>query len=282
MLYLVIPVHNRKRYTKMCLDALAKQSYQAFKIIVVDDGSTDGTSEMIFAEFPEVLVLFGDGNLWWTASVNMGIEEALKRGATYIMTLNDDTYAPEEFLEKMIYWSKAKPEAILGALELDFDTDKPLFGGEIQNWVFDTKHSLLEQLPPEERVGLHPATHGSGRGLLFPRKVFETIGLFRQQKLPHYAADYDFTASAVNKGFELFYNYDARLYTFPEESGDTQNRKKKTLKNYYKHLFSIKGGGNLKDYTHYALQNCPPHLLPSALLSGYTRRILGYWLKKEA
>ncbi len=47
MIFIVIPVHNRKHFTRECLLSLRKQTFQNFKVIVVDDGSSDETSEMI-------------------------------------------------------------------------------------------------------------------------------------------------------------------------------------------------------------------------------------------
>ena len=64
-IYIVIPVFNRLKFTKDCLDSLRKQSYGEFKVIVVDDGSTDGTYQHLKENYPEVIVLQGDGNLWW-------------------------------------------------------------------------------------------------------------------------------------------------------------------------------------------------------------------------
>ena len=76
MLYLVIPVFNRLPFTRTCLQALRQQTHTGFKIIVVDDGSTDGTALVLAREFPEVEVLIGSGNLFWTAAVNLGIRQA--------------------------------------------------------------------------------------------------------------------------------------------------------------------------------------------------------------
>ena len=70
-------------------------------------------------------------------------------------------------------------------------------------------------------------------------------------------ADDDFAHSAKRNGFNIYCNYDAKLFIRSEESGDYQIRKNKSLKNYYLHLFGIKGGGNLKIFTIYAFKNCP-------------------------
>ena len=63
--FVVIAVHNRRVITSQCLEKLQKQSYNPVKIIVIDDGSTDGTAEMIRKDYPNVIILIGDGNFWW-------------------------------------------------------------------------------------------------------------------------------------------------------------------------------------------------------------------------
>lgn len=279
MLFIVIPVFNRKKFTQDCLMSLQKQTCKNFTTIVVDDGSTDGTSDMINDNFPDVLLIKTEGNLFWTAATNLGIQLALNKGADYIMTLNNDTIATEDFIEKMYCWAKEKPNALMGALALDAYSKKPVYGGEIINWLLNTSSSVLNKLPKEKQNGLHKVTHFPGRGLWIPKKVFDTIGIFDAQKFPHYFADYDFTYTATRMGFEIYCNYDAKLFIYPAESGDHQIRKRKNLKNYYNHLFGIKGGGNLANFTKFTLKNCPTSFIPFVLINGYLRRIFGYLIK---
>ncbi|QHT69800.1 glycosyltransferase family 2 protein [Rhodocytophaga rosea] len=279
MLYIIIPVFNRKKFTEECLLSLQKQTNTNFKIIVVDDGSTDGTSEMIDKNFSEVILIKAKGDLFWTAATNLGISYALNQHATFVMTLNNDTIATEDFVEKMYYWAAKKPDIIMGALALDAYTKEPVFGGERLNWLSNTNASVLANLSPEKQTGLHQVTHFPGRGLWIPRKVFEKIGLFDVKKFPHYFADYDFTYTATRAGFEIYCNFDAKIFIYPSESGDHQIRKKKTIKNYYNHLFGIKGGGNLANFTKFTLKNCPTPYIPLVLLNGYFRRIFGYIIK---
>ena len=109
-IYIVIPVHNRLEATRECLGSLRCQTYKAFKIVVVDDGSTDGTSGLVSQEYPEVTVLKGKGELWWTGATNLGVRYALQdcRGDDYILTLNNDTFLPPEYLETMISLSQGR------------------------------------------------------------------------------------------------------------------------------------------------------------------------------
>jgi GT2 family glycosyltransferase len=276
MICIVIPVHNRWKFTDACLVSLAQQTSPADLIIIIDDGSTDGTAAFIRDKFPDVIVLNGDGKLFWTAAINRGIKLALARGADYVLTLNNDTIASEDFIEKML--DLARPDILLGALDIDINTKQAYYGGEIFNWRSGKSQFLLNVLSKSQQIGLHEVSLFPGRGLLIPRKVFEVIGLFEEKWLPHYLADYDFTQLARRNGFKVFCNYDAKLYTYPEEGGDHKIRRKKSINAYLKHLFSIRGGGNLKNFTVYTCRNCPTQDMVFALVSGYVRRIGGFWL----
>ena len=118
-IYIIIPVHNRVEYTRSCLRSLYQQTMRGFEIIVIDDGSTDGTTEMIAAQFPDVVLLRGDGNLWWTRSINMGVEYALAQKPEYIITLNDDIILQVDFIEAMLRRAGRNPKALLGGIEVD-------------------------------------------------------------------------------------------------------------------------------------------------------------------
>ena len=278
MLYIVIPVFNRKQYTRDCLRSLQNQTRTDFGLVVVDDGSTDGTDAMLATEFPAVAVVRGNGQLFWTAGVNVGIRHALALGATRIMTMNNDVLAEPDFVERQLFWAECHPRAVLGCLELDVATGRPVYGGERLDWKTNSRHDLLAELPETEHHGLHPVTYLPGRGLLIPLAVIEAIGLFDEERLPHYLADFDYTSVARQQGFPVFCNYDARLSTYPDESGQEQTRRRRSVRGYYQHLFGIRGGGNLRNFTRFSLKNCPPRYLPYYLLNGYARRLVGYFL----
>ena len=278
MLYIIIPVFNRWRYTRACLESLRQQTSQAFRTVVVDDGSTDETAAALAQDFPEVEVVTGDGNLFWTAGVNAGIRRALALGATRVMTLNNDVITAPDFVAQMLAAADLHPTAVLGSLEFDANTNQVIYGGERLDFRTNTRYDLLDELPANQRLGLHPVTYLPGRGLLIPRAVIDKIGLFDEKRLPHYLADFDYTSVARRAGFPVYCNYDAKLSTYPEESGQTLTRQQRSLKGYYQHLFSIRGGGNMVNFTHFAFKNCPKPYLPYFLLNGYARRLVGYFL----
>lgn len=279
MLYIITPVYNRKKFTENYLNALSKQSVRDFKIIIVDDGSTDGTSSMIKEYFPDVILLHGDGNLWWAEATNVGVRYALDQGADYIMTLNDDTLPAEDYIEKMLCWSEKKPKALLGGLAIDAKNNKPIYGGEIRSFITGKRSFLLDELKIEEQHGLHKVNIFPGRGLLIPVEVFAKVGLYDSKNFPQAIADNDFTCRANRAGYNIFCNYDAIIKIFPDETGGVKLIKKKSLYNYYQHLFGMRGAGNIIRFTIFAYKNVPKIYLIPFLFNTLPRRSFGYWFK---
>src|SRR5688572_9899381 len=89
----VTPVHNRKELTLRCLESLGQADLSGIDlhVIVVDDGSTDGTADALAEHYPDVMVIKGDGNLWYTAGTNVGLKAALERDPDYILAINNDS-----------------------------------------------------------------------------------------------------------------------------------------------------------------------------------------------
>ena len=79
MINVIIPAHNRVKYTVGCINSLKKQDCASkLKIYVVDDGSTDNTKKIINQKFPEIKIFRGNGSLFWGGAVNYGIKNVLK------------------------------------------------------------------------------------------------------------------------------------------------------------------------------------------------------------
>ena len=87
MVSVVIPNWNGKKYLRECLKSLEKQDFQNFEIIVVDNGSEDGSVDMMKKEFPRVKILRMKKNEGFCRAVNIGIRAAK---APYVLLVNNE------------------------------------------------------------------------------------------------------------------------------------------------------------------------------------------------
>jgi len=267
MIFIIIPVFNRKYFTNCCLKSLTRQTFKDYKVIVVDDGSTDGTSEMITSEFPETILLKGDGNLWWAGATNAGVEYVLKnlntQDSDYILTLNNDLELPEKYLEILISNASANKGSILGSVSLDIAVPDRMnycgvswnkFTGKYYSKAQDYNYSF-QKLVKQKQVLCSDML--PGRGTLIPIKVFSEIGLYDSKNFPQYAADEDFSLRASRSGWKLLVPTQACVMSHIHAMGEDINGARFSLR-YYKDLFfSIKSPLNLKIRYRWAMKNSP-------------------------
>lgn len=203
---LVIPVYNRREITLQGLRSLRRIDNRNFQthIIVVDDGSTDGTSAAIEKNFPEVQIIKADGTLHYAAGTNRGISAALERDPDYIVTMNDDAVFHEQFLQRLVKTAEANPRSVVGALlllwnephrvfQVDFKWNTA-FGGWLQpedSTAFDFPSSAFEV------EGL------AGNCVLFPVEAIRECGLMDEVKFPHGWGDIQYVIRMKRKGWKL-------------------------------------------------------------------------------
>lgn len=278
-LWVVIPVHNRKDFTLACLESLAMQSFVDFAVVVVDDGSADGTAETVLDRFPLVHLIRGTGDLWWSGATNRGFEYALDRGATMLLMLNDDLKCDPEYIAALVDASNLHPDCLLGSTAYDLDSGEITYSGEFITWM--SARFNAPGIPRGEDVV--EVSHLPGRGTLVPATVVRKVGLIDERYLPQYGADYDFSMRARSTGFGTYCVRKAKIYSRSLESGSTKLVNTRSIGNYFRHLFGKKGGGNLAVFCRIAWRHCPRRYLFFCLVSGIAARIGGYlkeWFKE--
>ena len=196
--YIIIPVHNRKTVTLKCLETLKNNGdLDQYHVIVVDDGSTDGTSEALVEQHPDVIILYGDGNLWWAGAINLGMHYAYEHGADYIIWLNDDTIPLIKSISLLVQQcQKLKPCILSGqayeSAALQFKT----YGGQRRRqWKhFPVQADLNEILDCDST---------SGNLACLPIEVIKDLGYLPSENLPHYQADVVYTWKAKCNGYRI-------------------------------------------------------------------------------
>jgi GT2 family glycosyltransferase len=257
MIYITIPVHNRKNLLRNCLLSLRSQSNKDFRIIIADDGSTDGTEEMLKSEFREVTVLKGDGNLWWTGSINMAVTHALTlcEKNDFILILNDDLEVPENYIANFYALTTKYPDTLIGSVVADFDNrDNIVNGGLVLNWFtgegkeLNTGKSLASfgQGHVEDNV-----SYLTGRGVLVPSKVFRELGVYNNK---HYTqcGDTEFPIRARKAGYKLLVSYDVPVFSHKGHSIHQEQYSLKSLKRYY---FDVRSHVNIRERFWFAIDS---------------------------
>ena len=253
MIFVCIPIFNRLPYTIKCIDSILLQSdCPPYKIIICDDGSTDGTSDYLKKHYPQVVVLQGDGNLWWTGGINMCVRYALSLADKddYIFTLNNDTELFDDTLQQLVEFSKVKPNSIIAGVNLFFnDTNKIEVTAfrEKGTFLFPKNINLLYPWGTDIHSFKHTyeEVHAlSGKGVLIPVEVFHSMGLYNSDKLPHYHADTEFTRRAERGGYKNYIFYKARIKTHQELTGATQANL--NFKNFLNSFFTIRSTNHLQ------------------------------------
>ncbi|HXH09764.1 MAG TPA: glycosyltransferase family 2 protein [Alphaproteobacteria bacterium] len=276
-IYIVIPVHNRLDATRDCLQSLKAQTYTPFHVVLVDDGSSDGTSEYVHSSFPEVIVLEGNGNLWWTAATNLGVRYALRyaNDTDYILTLNNDTVLPPAYLHTMATLAKQAPNGLIGSIAIDDDRrDMVVDAGIRIHWCL-AKFTRLKAPKANGVRSFYQVSTLPGRGTLIPVQVFHTIGLYDASDFPHYAADYDFALRARKAGYILLLHPACYLYSKTKLTGISNLRQKIDFAAWLASFQSIRSPNNLRIRWRFGLRHPPRLCRPSFIVCDFLRVVLG-------
>ena len=214
LLYVIVLNWNLKEDTLECLGSLFESDFPSFRVLVVDNASTDGSPEAVRTHFPRAEILVNDENLGFAAGNNIGIAYALEHGAEYVLILNNDTVVDRDLLTRLMETAQAHPEAgILGPAILYYEDRNRVWH------LGDRIHPLLPvpvSICRNQREGRLPrepfsVDYVSGCGMLVKAEVFATIGAF-DARYSLYYEDADFCRRAREAGFGILAVPQARMW----------------------------------------------------------------------
>jgi GT2 family glycosyltransferase len=147
-LAVIMTCFNRYKTTLTCLGALYQQT-KSFDVYLTDDGSSDGTSEIVKASYPQVRILKGNGNLFWVGGMRLAFAEAMQRDYDYYLWLNDDTILESKTFERLLsiheqLSKEGHKNSILVGTTKDSLTGKASYGGAVKSckW-YSNKYEFL-------------------------------------------------------------------------------------------------------------------------------------------
>ncbi|MDQ3061306.1 MAG: glycosyltransferase family 2 protein [Acidobacteriota bacterium] len=258
---IVTPVHNRREITLQCLRSLARLNKKDLRVhvIIVDDGSTDGTSGAIEKEFPDVKIINGDGNLWFTEGTNVGIRHALRTNPDYVLMINDDQVFDANFLKYMVETAEKYPRSVVGSLLLLWDTPHKLFQvapvwktwkGGWQHWEQQTIWTIPTK-PWEVDIIV-------GNCVLVPVEAIREQGLMNSKRYPNFG-DAEYTPRLKRNDWRLLIEPRARVFCQPNII--SKRISSMSLKEKFNALFLNLGHGqNLRRHFYHYIDSAPSRL----------------------
>lgn len=205
---------NTKEVTADCLRSLYASDYPNLRIIVVDNGSVDGSVEYLKAAFPAITLLSNTVNMGFTGGNNLGIRYALEEGADYVLLLNNDTVVDRECVSHLVRVAESNPR--YGALNPKmyyFDPPNRLWyaGGALSLWKGVPEHWGRKAVDEGQYDTLREVTFANGCALLVRTAVLREVGLF-DEALFSCAEDADLSIRIRKAGYQLVYVPQARLW----------------------------------------------------------------------
>lgn len=214
---IVTPVHNRREITLQCLKSISRLNSEGLSIgvVVVDDGSTDGTGDAIRRDFPEVDVMHGDGSLWFTEGTNVAVRRALEKGPKYILQINDDQVFDADALRLAVETAERHPRAVVGSLLLLWDEPHRLFqtAPVWDTWAGGWRHSY------SQTIWTIPARAWNvdiivGNCVLVPVAAIKECGLMDSKRYPNFG-DAEYTPRLKRAGWQLIIDPRSRVFCQP-------------------------------------------------------------------
>ena len=249
---IVVPNWNGMRFVGMCLDSLAQLDFEGHEVIIVDNGSIDGSREMIEEKYPWVRLLKMPDNMGFAIACNEGIKAS---DAEYIVLLNNDIEVTPNWLKELYEGMERHPECGMGTTKMMFLDNRDVFyntGDLFHSWSSGGGRGQGEkdtgQYEKEDYV--FGACAGAG---IYRREFFNQVGLFDEDFFI-FAEDVDINMRGQLKGLKAVYLPKAKVFHIGTATvGLYSDRyvylckrndiwvfiKNYSLSMYFKYLFSI-------------------------------------------
>ena len=198
LVYIVLLNWNGWKDTHECVRSLPRMEYHNWRLVIVDNGSTNDSVERLKEAYPEVPILETRNNLGFAAGNNVGIRFALKEGANYVFVLNNDTTVSSNAISEFVRFAEQHPDAALMGPKIDRRDPR-------REWPIRRKLDLLTLVcaytPLRRLIARTPLIHQvfyctksqpavvqflPGSALFFRSAIFAKAGLFDENTFLDY------------------------------------------------------------------------------------------------
>jgi GT2 family glycosyltransferase len=249
---IVYPVFNGLEYTKNGLQSLfthhkIDQNKVNYQVVIVDDGSTDGTHEWISRNYPQVKLLNGTGNLWWSGGINLAVRYAIdSMNCDFILWWNNDIIAGDGYFDRLSeILNRYEFKTIIGSkICLAQESGKVWSMGGLFDSKTGKKSMIGSHMPDGPQFGeMTECDWLPGMGTLTHKSVYNVVGMLDDVHFPQYHGDSDFTFRAKEHGFRILVHPGLVIYNDTRHSGLKHDE---SFRRLWQSLFSIKSNFNIK------------------------------------
>ena len=252
-IYILLPVHNRCAITRRFIESLILQDYTNYHLVLIDDGSTDGTEQMVRSYLNDLTVIKGKGDWWWAGALQQGYLWLKRQGVSVddvVLIMNDDTEIGPDYLATGLEILRTNPHTLLVTRCYDRQTGKLVDPG---TYHMDFAKRAFRTVDGDGEINC-----SSTRGLFLNVTDFFAIGGFYPILLPHYLSDIEYTYRAHKKRRKLISDKRLIMLLDDEATGFHEHKYDIVPKLLIlRQFFSKKSSENPIYWTNFILIACP-------------------------
>jgi GT2 family glycosyltransferase len=216
---------NGKDDTIECVASLQGLNYPNYEIVVVDNGSTDGSVPVLRAQYPDITIIENGKNLGYAEGFNAGMRYALQQGADYFLIVNNDTVIDPDALGELVGVAEEDPRVgfVSGKVYFYDEPNRLQTAGRLSHPVFIAGALLgYEELDQGQYDEVRECDFIDDVFLLVRRAVFEQVGGYDPTFFLMYE-ETDWCARVRRSRFKIMYTPDAKIW-HKGNQGDTTGR----------------------------------------------------------
>jgi GT2 family glycosyltransferase len=184
LVYIIILNWNGWQDTIKCIESCLKLAYPRYRILIVDNDSTDGSMEKLHLRFPDIDILQTGSNLGFAGGNNVGIRHAIEQGADYVWLLNNDTIVDPSALVELVNVAKERDSVGIVGSKIYFYSQPDVIwfaGGLIRKLRGTSIHRGHREKDEGQYNKISEVDYITGCSLLIKREVVAKVGLMDER-----------------------------------------------------------------------------------------------------
>lgn len=273
----IIPTFKRGNELICCIDSLRNGSNAAFDIVVINDGGCINVSSLLKDKHPQCIEIKSSSDLWWTKSINVGLEYLIENSYDVAILLNDDVTVSKDYIDNIVNTYIENKSNIIISKIIGKDGNIWSLGG-VTDWPFNGPIHVADEryisVQARRRITWSP-----GMGTLIPIAALSDVGLFDADSFPQYLSDTDFGLRASSKGWNIILNEKCVITNNIDSTGGISHRNPLRWKDLYFIFFDLRSADYLPARTKFTYRHAPRGLRTVSYGVRFLK-VLAYFIKR--